>query len=81
MIRSNPVLGAKQKPWWPFIPLQNYVAPLLHFEISIGNQLLDCLHVIVQEHIEKYSPGKEAVVALIPILQQIVADTTKERDE
>jgi hypothetical protein len=23
-------LGVKQRPWWPFIPLTNYVSPLLH---------------------------------------------------
>ncbi len=68
-ITNNPVLGGKQKPWWPFIPLQNYVVPLLHCKIGIGNQLFDRLCAIVQEHIEKYSPGKEAVVASIPILQ------------
>ena len=37
-ITNNPVLGVKQKPWWPFIPLQNYVVPLLHCEIGVGNQ-------------------------------------------
>ncbi len=79
-ITNNPVLGVKYKPWWPFIPLQNYVVPLLHCKIGVGNQLLDRLRAIVQEHIEKYSPGEEAVVASIPILQRIVEDATKERD-
>ena len=39
-------LGIKQQPWWPFIPLKNYMVPLLHCEIGIGNQLLDKLRNI-----------------------------------
>jgi hypothetical protein len=31
-------LGIKQQPWWPFIPISNYMVPLLHCEIGIGNQ-------------------------------------------
>jgi hypothetical protein len=27
---GDPQLGVKQKPWWPFIPLSNYMTPLLH---------------------------------------------------
>jgi hypothetical protein len=27
---NEPQLGIKQRPWWPFIPLTNYVSPLLH---------------------------------------------------
>jgi len=33
--KGEPMLGVKvkQKPWWPFIPLSNYMIPLLHCEI------------------------------------------------
>jgi hypothetical protein len=53
--KGNPVLGAKKKPWWPFIPLLNYLVPLLHCLIGIGNQLLDKLWAIINEHIAEYS--------------------------
>ncbi len=26
---AEPKLGVKEKPWWPFIPVTNYVSPLL----------------------------------------------------
>jgi hypothetical protein len=32
---NEPQLRVKQRPWWPFIPLTNYVYPLLHCEIGI----------------------------------------------
>jgi hypothetical protein len=54
-------LGIKQQPWWSFIPLTNYVSPLLHCEIGIGNDLFEMLRDITNEHIESYSPGEEAI--------------------
>jgi hypothetical protein len=55
--------------------------PLLHCEIRIGNQLLDELWVIIDEHIACYSPGEKAIRASIPVIKIIIADTTKERNE
>ncbi len=43
-------LGIKQQPWWLFIPVSNYMVPLLHCEISIRNQFLDKLHDIINKH-------------------------------
>jgi hypothetical protein len=79
--KGDPVLGVKKKPWWPFIPLSNYLTPLLHCLIGIGNQLIEKLRAIINEHIAEYSPGKEATRASIPVLKNIIADTAKERDE
>ncbi len=39
MDKSEPKLGVKKKPWWPFIKLTHYVSPLLHCEIGIGNNI------------------------------------------
>jgi hypothetical protein len=78
--KGDPLLGVK-KPLWPFIPLSNYIVPLLHCKIGIGNQLLDKLRAIINEHIACYSPGKEAIRTSIPVIKNIIADTAKERDE
>jgi hypothetical protein len=79
--QGDPLLGVKKKPWWPFIPLGNYMVPLLHCLIGIGNQLLEKLRTIIHEYIASYSPGEEAIRDSIPALQNIIADTAKERDE
>jgi hypothetical protein len=47
---SEPKLGVKQRPWWPFIPRTNYVSPLLHCEIGIGNAIFEVLLDIINEH-------------------------------
>jgi hypothetical protein len=48
--KGEPKFGVKQKPWWPFIPLSNYLnymIPLLHCKIGIGNQILEKLREII----------------------------------
>jgi hypothetical protein len=58
---NKPKLGIKQRPWWPFIPLTNYVPPLLHCEIGIGNVIFELLRDIINEHKEIYAPGEEVI--------------------
>jgi hypothetical protein len=57
------------------------MVPLLHCEIGIGNQLLDPLQAIINEHIACYSPGKEALLTSIRAIKTIIAATAKERDD
>jgi hypothetical protein len=57
---NEPQLGVKQRPWWPFIPLTNYVSPLLHCE-SLRNNIFDLFWDIVNEHIEIHAPGEESI--------------------
>jgi hypothetical protein len=78
--KGDTLLGVKKKPWWPFIPLDHYMVPLLHCEIGIGNQLLDRLQAIINKHIACYSPSKEALLTLIRTIKTIIAATAKERD-
>jgi hypothetical protein len=73
-------LGIKQQPWLPLIPLKNYMVPLLHCEIGIGNQLLDKLHDIIDEHIENYGPEDASTRSSIPVLRNIISSTTTLRD-
>jgi hypothetical protein len=79
--QGDPLLGVKKKPWWPFLPLGNYMVPLLHCLIGIGNQLLEKLRAIIHEYIASYSPGEGAIRDSVPALQNRIADTAKRRDE
>ncbi len=78
---DEPQLGVKQRPWWPFIPLTNYVSPLLHCEITVGNVIFELLHDIINEYIERYAPGEELIRLAVPALKGIIAKTAKQRDE
>jgi hypothetical protein len=77
--KGKPQLGIKQQPWWPFIPISNYMVPLLHCEIGIGNQLLDKLRDIINEHIKQYGPTEE-LTSSIPVLKSIISQTVTLRD-
>jgi hypothetical protein len=77
---DEPKLGIKQRPWWPLIPLTNYVSPLLHCEIGVGNFIFKLLRDIINEHIEIYPPGEESIRMAVPALKQIIAVTAKQRD-
>jgi hypothetical protein len=39
-LKGTEALGMKNKPWWPFLSLTNYIPPLLHALIGIGNDIL-----------------------------------------
>jgi hypothetical protein len=78
--KGEPKLGVKKKPWWPFIPVSHYMVPLLHCEIGIGNQLLDMLRDIINEHLENMTRTEERMRASIPILNKIISKTTTKRD-
>jgi hypothetical protein len=56
------------------------MVPLLHCEIGIGNQLLDRLQAIINEHITCYSPGKEDLLTLIRSIKTVIAARARERD-
>jgi hypothetical protein len=73
---GEPQLGIKQQSWWAFIPVSNYMVPLLHCEISIGNQLLDKLCDIFNKHIKQYGPTKKLTRSSIPV-QKISLQTQK----
>jgi hypothetical protein len=70
---DDPKLGQKKKPWWNFIPLTNYMSPLLHCEIGIGNMLLELFREAINEHIEHYAPGKKSIRVSIPVLQEVIS--------
>ena len=78
---SEPKLGVNKTPWWPFIELIQYVSPLLHCEIEIGNDIFQLLREVINEYIKQYAPGEESIRTSIPALRQIIADTAQMQNE
>ena len=78
---SEPKLGVKKTLWWPFIELTQYVSPLLHCEIGIGNNIFQMLREVINEYIEQYAPGEKSFRTSIPTRQQIIADTAQQLNE
>jgi len=77
---SEPKLGVNKTPWW-LIEITQYVSPLLHCEIGIGNDIFQLLREVINEYIEQYAPGEESIRTSIPTLRQIIADTAQQQNE
>ncbi len=78
--KGEPKLGVKKMSRWPFIPVSHFMVPLLNCEIGIGNQLLDVLRDIINEHLENMTRTKERMWASIPVLNNIISKTAANRD-
>jgi hypothetical protein len=79
--KDEPQLGIKQQQWRLFKPLSNFMIPLLYYEIGIGKQLLEKLSDIINKHIECYGPAEQITQLSIPVLNTIIANTAKLRDD
>ena len=78
---KKPKMGVKQKPWWPFIPLQNYIIPLLHVLIGIGNDLLSSFRDWVNDEIESLDQQEVRTRRAVHVAEHKIIDTIVERDD
>jgi len=58
--------GCTQKPLFDAVPISNYIAPVLHLVIGIGNILVDSIFEWVEQRVEQLT--EEEVVACNNIL-------------
>jgi len=58
--------GCTQKPLFAAVPISNYIAPVLHLVIGIGNILVDSIFVWLEQIVEQLT--EEEVVARNNIL-------------
>ena len=54
--KKNPTNGVKSVTWWPFIPMDHFIVPLLHCLIGVGDNMFTRFRDIVNEKIEYLSP-------------------------
>ena len=74
--REKPTKGVNEAPWWPFIPINHFVVPLLHCLIGIRNDILAKFRAIVSEKIEYISPEeldvRKAGEAIVTEIEELV---------
>ena len=73
--------GVKQPPWWDFIELENFVVPLLHTLIGIGNDLLESFREWVNEEIENWNQQEYRTRKAISTAEHKIIDELAARDE
>ena len=70
----------KSKPWWDFILVENYVIPLLHLRIGIGNDLLQSFRDWVSEEIECLDKQEVLTCRAVRDAEHKIVDTIADRD-
>uniref|UniRef100_A0A7S2LAZ8 Uncharacterized protein n=1 Tax=Skeletonema marinoi TaxID=267567 RepID=A0A7S2LAZ8_9STRA len=75
-------LGVKRRPYFPWIPVENYILPVLHLCIGLGNNVIDYFGHLVEWTLTKLSDEergwKNRVVALDRELIQQKRDAVNE---
>ena len=67
-VKGSKRLGVKRQPYFPWIPVKNYILPVLHLCIGLGNNVIDYFGHLVEWKLTKLSEEergwKDRVIAL-----------------
>ena len=55
-LKAKPQNGVKTTTWWPFIPMNHFIVPLLHCLIGVGDNILTKFRDLINEYVEYLSP-------------------------
>ena len=58
---GDTVKGCKEDAWWQFIPVENFLVPLLHTLIGIGNAIFGHFKDMINDKIECLDPKEISV--------------------
>ena len=50
---------------WDIVPMENFVVPVLHLQIFLGNDILNNLLGFIESDVEKLSTGEEVARMVI----------------
>jgi len=74
-------MGVKRRSYFPWIPLKNYILPILHLCIGLGNDVIDYFGFLVEWRLTKLSDEEkrwknrvDELNVLIPNQQKVVND-------
>ena len=57
--KNDYCLGIKEEPYWDFVQVDNFICPILHKQINLGNNIFHNLLDYGNEYIEKLSVAKD----------------------
>jgi len=72
--------GMKDEPWWTFIPLANFIVPLLHCLIGIGDNIFVKFRDIISESIEYISDNEKDTRLAAGSIEELIEEYKSERD-
>ncbi|KAL7529504.1 hypothetical protein ACHAWF_003005, partial [Thalassiosira exigua] len=78
---GKPIDGVKSLPWWDFLEVKDFMIPLLHILIGIGNDLLDSFREWVNEELEDIDNQEYQTRKAVTTAEHLIIDDIAERDE
>ncbi|KAL7553941.1 hypothetical protein ACHAWF_017571 [Thalassiosira exigua] len=78
---GKPIDGVKCSPWWDFLEVRDFIIPLLHLLIGIGNDLLDSFCDWVNEELESLDNREYQTKKAVTTAEHLIIDQVAERDE
>ena len=68
--------GVSSMAMWDSVPVKNFILPLLHIQIGLGNDVLNRLLDLIDSDVEKLSTSKEVACNTLETLNQVAAKNT-----
>ena len=74
-------IGAKQDPYWDFVEVDNFICPILHNQINLGNNVFHNLLIYGNEYIEKISVDEDKARNFLLLIDSSIDEKFNIRDE
>ena len=74
-------LGVKEEPYWDFVEVDNYICPILHNQINLGNNVFHNLLDYGNEYIEKLSVNEDIARNSLLMIDSSINEKINYRNE
>ena len=74
-------VGVKEEPYWDFVEVDNYICPILHNQINLGNNVFHSLLDYGNENIETLSVDEDKARNLLLMIDSSIEEIINLRDE
>ena len=79
--KNTDYLGVKEEPYWDFIEIDNFICPILHNQINLGNNVFHNLLDYGNEYIEKFSVTEDKACNSLLVIGSSIEEKVHLRDE
>ena len=74
-------LKVKEEPYWDFVDVDNYICPILHNQINLGNNVFANLLDYGNENIESLSVDEDKARNSLLMMDSSIEEMINSRDE
>ena len=74
-------LGVKEEPYWDCVEVDNYICPILHNQINLGNNVFHNLLDYGNENIENLSVDEDKAINSLLLINSVINEQVNLRIE